>query len=353
VRTVGGGVVAREPVEVVARDAGKVRHRALAGERGPAPPPRSARRGATARRASASRRAGQRGLLAHEVLHHSVAAAFERVELRLHLHDATVELLERSALLAERPVDALELREERHLAAPRGQRALARLVELAADLAERLLPGLEVLTARGWRAGPRGPTARLDPSPTTRSPSARHGRRPTCIASNRVRRGWRPGRGQPERRAEARERGQPGRRQERQGIEPQHRAEPAAGPRRAGLGGEQQEREPEQRATVERRMAWSHGWRGGGAASTRPARRRIPTSTAPAPAGGDGRGGGRGERGEAEGGGQPEPAQEQSAPKPLERLDPAERRLHLHHARHRSSALDESLELLAPSVGWG
>ena len=70
------------------------------------------------------------------------------------------------------------------------------------------------------------------------------------------------------------------------------------------------------------------------------------TSVGARPPRGQGRAGGGPERRQPEGSAQGEAAQAKPAPEPLERLHPAEGRLHLGHARQPIERLDERLELI-------
>ena len=237
--------------------------------------------GAAASRASVVEPRRERGLLAHEVLGHAIPPAFEGVELCLDLDDAAIELLERAALLDEGPIDALELREERDLALPGRRGALAGLVELAAHLAERLLFGLEVLTAGRRRTGVRARAG--EAGQREREQRGRSGtRRPDRLTPAPIRRGRprgrRPARAPPPRRSGS----------------PARYAGGAEGDRAPGpLGASSRSRgrrartrgagppSPRSDPSAARATPWSRGGAARRNAGT-PARRRMLTSAAPA-----------------------------------------------------------------------
>ena len=219
--------------------------------------------GAAASRASALARR-ERSLLVHEILHHAVAT-FERVELRLDLDDAAIELL--SAPPSGRASDrCLELKGG-HLAPPRGQ-LRSRASSSWRRIAERLVAPSNS-GARRRRPANAGLDRWPQPDRCTSRDAASGGT--DRIADARVRRDRRRAACQPERRADTRHRGQPGGR--RGGDRP--RTAPAVHDA-PGLTRKQS-----------RARAATPGSRGGPpgqrSAGT-PARRRIPTSTAPAPA---------------------------------------------------------------------
>ena len=282
-QAVGGRVVAREPVEVVARDARPGRLPRADARASPPRRPRAARRAPPpARRACRAAPRAPACWLTRSSTTRSRRPS-RRVELRLDLDDAAIELLERAALLGEG--------RDRSPRAPRGARSRAAapprpapgLVELAAHLAERLLLGLEALPAgrRRRRRGAPGPERQRGARRGRARAGADRGGRITAAPGSGA--AGREGADQPERRPAAGERRQPGGREERQGIEPQHRAEPAPDPGRAGLGA----RGAAPRARGATPSVARHDAPGaraappGGAPGT-PARRRMLASAAPA-----------------------------------------------------------------------
>ena len=94
-QAVGGRVVSREPVQIVAGDPGEVRDRALAGQRRRAGGPGGAA-GAAASRASVLEPRRERGLLARRDPRPRAPGGPRGRELGLDLDDAAVELLERA-----------------------------------------------------------------------------------------------------------------------------------------------------------------------------------------------------------------------------------------------------------------